>query len=382
MSAAEVDVSILTTGHDVADARLHRLAAVLISEGFSVEVRGLGMPSAGPPGATVRTSDRRSLLRRAVRAVLLPWVARGRVLIVLDPDLIPPALVRRWTARRLGHRAAGQRVVADVHEDYASALLDRAWARGARLVGARLVVAGAVRAASQADVTLVADDHLPPHRPRVRLVLRNLPLLDMLPEPTPFEPAPRAIYIGDVRRSRGLQMMLAVLEACPEWSLDVVGPVAAADRCWLDHWRATSAASHRVAFHDRHPPREAWRVAGGAWAGVCLLEPTPAFVAALPSKVLEYLGCGLAVLTTPLPRAAALVVEAGAGAIVGDVEAAVAILRGWSREPDAVHKYQAAARAWAVENLSRPDQYREFGRLMARLARPEEAQMVTHQHAV
>jgi glycosyltransferase involved in cell wall biosynthesis len=369
MTAAEVDVSILATGHDVADARLHRLAAVLISECLSVEVRGLGTSSAGPPGAIVRTSDRRSLFRRAVRAALLPWVARGRVLIVLDPDLILPALVRRWAARRFGHRAAGQRVVADVHEDYARAVLDRAWARGARLVAARLVIAGAVRAAARADLTLVADDHLPPHRPRVRLVLRNLPLLDMLPDPTPFDSAPRAIYVGDVRRSRGLRMMLAVLEACPEWSLDVVGPVAAADRCWLDHWRATSAASQRVQFHDRRPPREAWQVAVGAWAGLCLLEPTPAFVAALPSKILEYLGCGLAVLTTPLPRAAALVAEAGVGASVGDVEAAVATLRGWSREPDAVRKYQAAARNWAAENLCWADQYREFGRLMAQLAR-------------
>ena len=82
MTAAEVDVSILATGHDVADARLHRLAAVLISECLSVEVRGLGTSSAGPPGAIVRTSDRRSLFRRAVRAALLPWVARGWVLIV------------------------------------------------------------------------------------------------------------------------------------------------------------------------------------------------------------------------------------------------------------------------------------------------------------
>ncbi|NUR30435.1 MAG: hypothetical protein HOV83_32045, partial [Catenulispora sp.] len=39
---AGVDVSIITGGHDVADARLHRLAAALRRAGLAVEVIGLG----------------------------------------------------------------------------------------------------------------------------------------------------------------------------------------------------------------------------------------------------------------------------------------------------------------------------------------------------
>lgn len=369
MTRLPVDVSLLTTGHDVADARLHRLSAVLVGEGLSVEVKGLGLPSAGPPGVSVRATPRRSLLHRALRAVLLPWSARGRVLIVLDPDLVLPALVRRWASRWSG---ADRRVVADVHEDYAKALLDRGWARGLRMVAARVIVSGAVRASASADATLVVDHHLPPYRPRSRLVVRNLPIIDMLPPPASPDAAPRALYIGDVRRSRGLQSMLAVLEACPDWSLDVVGPVAAADRRWLSQWRTASPARDRVRFHGRLPPRDAWQLASGAWVGLCLLEPTPAFVAALPTKVLEYLACGLAVVTTPLPRAAALVVEAGAGAVVADEAAAAATLTGWSERPGQARAHQAAARAWAEENLSRSNHYGEFGRLMARLARTEQ----------
>jgi len=366
----QVDVSVLTTGHDVADARLHRLTAVLVAQGLSVEVDGLGSPSSGPPEVRVRAVPRRSLGHRMLRSMLLPWTARGRVLIVLDPDLVLPALVRRWMSRWSGDR---RRVVADVHEDYMKTLFDRSWAHGISLVAARLVVAGALRASTRADATVVVDDYLPPHRPRSRLVVRNLPIFDMLPPPSQPEPTPRALYVGDVRRSRGLRTMLSVLEACPEWSLDVVGPVAAADRRWLANWRATSPARDRVRFHGRRPPRDAWQLASGAWVGLCLLDPTPAFVAAMPSKILEYLACGLTVVTTPLPRAAALIVEAGAGAVVADVAAATETLRAWTDRPAQIAVHQAAARAWAYENLSQSDSYREFGRMMARLARTEQS---------
>lgn len=373
MNGRGVDVSVLSTGHDVADARLHRLVAVLLDEGLSVEVLGLGAASGGPPGARVRSTPRRSLAQRGLSALLLPWRARGRVLLVLDPDLVLPALVRRLLGRAAGHLSAGRRVVADVHEDYAKTLLDRTWATGLRMLVARSVVGAASSVARFADATLVADDHLPPLRPRFRLVVRNVPLLEMLPPPAPPAPQPRALYVGDVRRSRGLHAMLAVLEACPDWSLDVVGPVALADRRWLAHWRATSTARHRVAFHGRRPPRDAWLLASGAWVGLCLLEPTPAFVAALPSKVLEYLACGLSVLTTPLPRASALLAEAGVGAVADDVDTAAATLRRWSAAPWEVRGHQAAAKEWAAANLSRPDHYGEFGRLMLLLARTESA---------
>lgn len=370
MTRPTFDVSLLTTGHDVADARLHRLVALLLASGLSVEVHGLGSPSDGPPGAEVATRPRRSLGRRSVRAVLLPWAARGRVLIILDPDLALPALVRSRVARRdRPCSVPASRLVVDVHEDYAKLLLDRTWAKGLRMAVARLVVVSASWAAARADLTLVADDHLPPLRARCRAVVPNLPDLDMLPTRTAPDSAPRAVYVGDVRRSRGLQSMLAVLEASPDWSLDVVGPVATADQSWLDRWRATSPARHRVTFHGRRPPRDALQLASRAWVGLCLLEPTPAFVAALPSKIHEYLACGLAVLTTPLARASELVTKAGAGAVVEDADAAAAVLRSWSANPTTVRTHQAAARVWAEANLPGTGMGPDVGAMVARLAR-------------
>lgn len=356
----------------MADGRLHRLVDVLArDEGLAVEVLGLGAAVDGPPQAEVTCHPRWGLTRRAADAVVLPWRSRGQVLLVLDPDLVLPTLLRRFFTRWPWGRCT-RRVVVDVHEDYTKALLDRSWARGVRLALARSLVVASTVGATRADLTVVADDHLRPLHAARRLVVRNVPRRNLLPAPTPSTSDFRAIYVGDVRRSRGLHMMLTVLESCPDWTLDVVGPVAASDRAWLSHWRAMSPARDRVRFHGRRPPREAWQLATGARVGLCLLEPTPAFVAALPTKVLEYLTCGLAVMTTPLQRAADLIGETGAGVVVDDVPAAVAALRGWSRNPGAVIALQGAARRWAKSRSLQPDQYAAFGRAMSELARKEQ----------
>jgi glycosyltransferase involved in cell wall biosynthesis len=360
-----VDVSVLTTGHDVADARLHRLVATLVRRGLSVEVHGLGNAADGPFDATVHTTRRGSLLRRFLRALVLPCRARGHVVVVIDPELALPALLRRVIGRR---SSAGRRLVVDIHEDYLKLLMDRDWATGLRLTAARTVVATAVWASRHADLTVVADQQLPPALAQHRIVVPNLPILDMLPATTDPEPRARAVYIGDVRRSRGLHIMLAALEDSLDWTLDVVGPVAVTDRLWLERWRRSSPARDRVTFHGRRPPKDAWKIAAGAWVGLCLLEPTPAFVTAMPAKIYEYFACGLAVMTTPLPRAATLVSEAGAGVVVRDLDAASTTLEAWGRDPEVVLKLRSAAMSWTQEHLARQEPYRDFGQAVAQLA--------------
>lgn len=365
-----VDLSIVTTAHDVADARLHRLVAVLVRAGLTVEVVGLGQVQSGPEGTSVRVLPRTSLPQRALLSAVAPWRTHGRVLMVLDPDLVLPALVRKVLGRWARSRGASARwVIADVHEDYLLALRDRRWARGPDGVLASGVARLARLAARATDLTVVADDHVPPYRARHRLVLPNAPLIEMLPEPSEREDRPRAIYVGDVRSSRGLSTMLEAMEMCPDWTLDVVGPVAADDRDWLAAWRRTSPARGRVRFHGRRPPREAWELARGAWAGLSLLTATPAFAAAMPTKLLEYLSCGLAVLSSPLPRPAALLSSTGAGVVAESSRQAAAVLQGWSQSPATIDVHRAASRAWVAGRPAQVEEYDRFVRTVQQLVR-------------
>jgi glycosyltransferase involved in cell wall biosynthesis len=349
--ASRPDVSIVTSGHDVADARLHREVAALRRAGLEVEVIGLGDPASGPSGARVRTSPRPGMVGRGLSALVGPWRARGRVILVLDPELVVPARVRGALGRR--------RVIADVHEDYAALLSDRAWARGAKGSVARGLVAASTRAARGADLCVVADQHVPPLVADHRLVVRNLPDPSLLPEPLEPEPEPRAVYVGDVRGTRGLFAMLAALEAAPRWTLDVVGPVAGSDADAVERWRASSPASSRVRWHGRLDPARAWSVAAGAWVGLSLLAPTPAFLDAVPSKLSEYAGSGLAVIVTDLPRQRAWIEAAGSGAVVptgSDTEVGAtvaAVLEAWADDSEQVRH----ARAQAASVRAEPNDY-------------------------
>src|SRR6478609_8301864 len=97
---AQVDVSIVTSGHDVADARIHRLVEALSDVGLRLEVLGLGDAAAAPPGARARVANRRTSVARAGVALRQAWRARGAVLLALDPDsLLAVLLVGRLRRR-------------------------------------------------------------------------------------------------------------------------------------------------------------------------------------------------------------------------------------------------------------------------------------------
>ena len=84
------DVSVITSAHNVADARLHRLAAALVRHGFTVEVISLGKSEDAPLGVTFRSAlGGNGFGYRILRDLLLPLRTTGKVVVVLAPDLLP-----------------------------------------------------------------------------------------------------------------------------------------------------------------------------------------------------------------------------------------------------------------------------------------------------
>jgi glycosyltransferase involved in cell wall biosynthesis len=350
---------VLSGAHDVADARLHRMVAGLTRRGLSVEVLALGKADDAPAGlAGLDTHRRGGLRKRLSDAVRMPWRARGDVLLVLAPDMVATAM--------LFCLLRGRRLAVDLYEDYVKVVHDRPLGRGQR-VAATMFMRLAVRLAARAAITSVADDHVPPRQARHRLVVRNYPDPQMLPAPSPREPDPRAVYIGDVRRTRGLHMMLAALELAPEWSLDVVGPVSPADRAWLDGWLVRSDAAHRVRFHGRQPPAVAWQKAVGAHVGLSLLADTPAFRDAVPSKLYEYFAVGLPVLATPLPRVARILAQSGGGVTVSTPAEAAEVLRQWAETPEELKRYADGGTEWVGRVLARSAPYDDLASAISQL---------------
>lgn len=359
MKPARADVTIVSSGHDVADARLHKITGALLRRGLSVDVRGLGDAAAGPSGTRVRTRTRGGLAGRAWRALTLPWQAGGAVLFVVDPDLVPMATVAAKVRRR--------QLVVDVHEDYRRLLSDRSWAHGVTGTLAAGLVRLSNRLAARADLCVVADEHIPPRSARRRIVVENMPDPELLPAPADRDPTPRAIYIGDLRASRGLFDMLDAVAAAPGWHLDLIGPVSASDQDEL-HRRleADPELTARVTLPGRRPPEESWRCAVGAWTGLVFLRETPAFREAMPTKLYEYLATGLPVLTTRLPRQVEMVERTGAGLVVDGVDDAAAVLRRWADDPGELDAYREKAIAWSEAHF-KDSPYDRLAEAVARL---------------
>jgi len=277
-------------------------------------------------------------MRRASDALRLAWQARGRVLVSLDPDSALGCAIRRAV---LGPKRL--KWVAEIHEDYEALLEDRAWATGLAGAVGRAVARAGEKVAARADLTVVADEALALQAPR-RLVVRNLPDLTMLPQPVAREAKPRALYVGDLTASRGLFTMLQATQAAPNWRLDLVGRLNPDDQPAVEALLASAPdLASRVTLHGMMPPRQAWKLAAGAWVGLSLLEITRASRQAMPSKIFEYLVCGLPVLTSPLPRPARLIETSGAGAVVDQAAEAAQVLERWSSQPRALAEAAAAA---------------------------------------
>ena len=344
-------VAILTSADDVTDARLHRLSNALLKGGFHVEVRALGEIKNAPAGVTFfRAPGKKNFAGRLLRDFLLPLSTSADIWIVVAPDLLPPA----WLFAKI----RGKKIVADVHEDYVQLLKDRAWAKGFVGMSAKFVARLATKLAASSDMTSVADAQVPPFNAKKRIVVRNLPDTSLLTVSENLSSIPTAIYIGDVRKSRGIFTILESAEKAHGWRFEIVGNIAPLDLDAIENWKATSPAASRVTFHGRLAPKDSWKFAKDAWVGLTLLESTPAFIEAVPSKLYEYMSAGLATISTPLPRCIELVEKSQGGEIAASSSAVAEILDHWQSHPDEIRAIRSQAKMWADSNL---DSEREYG---------------------
>ena len=393
----KIDISIISSGANLADARLHRLTRALLRAGLSVEIFAPGLAKDAPqifnsgqqlvickPWLTP-TWKSTGLIARYYRSRIFVLRSRGRVLYSISPEAIAPTFGYSKLLRK--------KFAADLFEDYLQLLKDRAWtSKFFGTVGwiAKSDTKSAVWFAKRADLTTVADIQVPPFVARNRLVVRNLPDLSMLTMSGVRDTTPRAIYIGDLRESRGLRAMLQVAEIAQNWEFDFIGGVAPADQLFVDQWlqtqsargnaaeansldtnssRINSLASSRIRFHGKLAPIDSWKFAKGAWVGLALLESTPAFIEAVPSKLYEYMSAGLASISSPLPRCIEIIEQSKSGTIASNPKEVAAQLKYWEENPTEIDLIRNQASRWAKEHLDSDQEYATFASEMVKLTR-------------
>jgi glycosyltransferase involved in cell wall biosynthesis len=132
-------------------------------------------------------------------------------------------------------------------------------------------------------------------------------------------------YVGALGELRGLPQMLAIAEkvgASTDANLILAGPASAEQQ--LKH---PALRNHpRVQWRGPQNREQVAALLGGVKIGLCLLHPTPAYVEALPTKVLEYMACGAVVVASDFPYWRELFGDAAVYVDPFDTSAAAAVI--------------------------------------------------------
>jgi glycosyltransferase involved in cell wall biosynthesis len=348
-----VRVLVVTTVHVPLDARIHhrqirslRAAGCEVTYAAPWTATGAN-PAAVAPGTVVRdlpraVGRRRWLALRAARRLVAAEGPRHDLVLLHDPELVLAVVGRR---RRLPP------IVLDVHEDLVGSLPDRSWVpRPARGVAARLG-ARLERWAEDHLALLLAEEGYRQRFAAPHPVVPNLPWLP--PEPSAPGTHRRVVYVGRLSRGRGAAELTVIGRRLRERDgpvLELAGPADA------DVEPALRAAHARgdLRWHGFQPNERAMALVAGSVAGLSLLHDLPNYRSSMPTKVVEYLAHGVPAITTPLPRAAALVRGADAGIVVpqDDVDAVVAAIEQLDGDPSLRARFGANGRRHVAASAS------------------------------
>lgn len=290
-----VRVLVCTVVHHTTDARIFRreIGALLAA---GIEVDAIAPWSASDVADThyrrfaiPRAVGRRRFgALRAARARVSALAVDAQVLIIHDPELL---LALPW--REL--RRLDVRVVWDVHEDLAASLANKAYlplpARRVLVPMVHLVERWAERRAT----LLLAETSYQQRFSRQHEIVHNLPLV---PSALPVgERKRQAIYVGSITKARGLDEMLAMAPVLAEHDivLRLIGEAPSAED------RQHIAATANVVWNGAVANAEAMREVEESMVGLALLHDLPNYRHSMPTKILEYMASGAAVVATPLP---------------------------------------------------------------------------------
>ena len=337
--------ALLDAGHDVTYIAPHLESAAPVRD--ADEGQGQGQADSERARGSLRrvtipraSGRRRAGALRAAKAAMAEQAAGADLLLVHDPELL---LVLPSKDKR-------PPTVWDVHEDTVAALTTKAWLPE----WLRPVAAGGVKKAerlAERNLHLILAEH--GYNARFAGEHPVVPNTTYVPETAAPPSGPRrVIYVGWISPDRGSAEMVELGRLLKPHGITVelIGQADAAARAHIE------AGGDAVHWHGFVPNADALRLVEGALAGLSLLRDEENFRHSMPTKVAEYMGRGVPVVTTPLPLAVELVEAAQGGFTVpfNDPQAAADAVLKLDADPDLRVKMGLRAHEYALRNLAWP----------------------------
>lgn len=285
----------ITTVHPVFDVRIfHKECVSLINAGFKIcliaryhhDMTLQGIDIVALPECHARGLGR---IINGIRAFRKAILARAHIYHLHDPELLFIGILLKLIT--------GSKIIYDVHEDVKKHGMGKSWRKNIF----RILIAYGLRIVEMSvapfiDTAVIAVPSLSPFYQK-RILVRNYPItskLSMRRKSFTKAEKPNLIYIGLVRKKRGLFEMLSAVkilkESYPLVLLQLVGsfiPRELENECQRflnkNHLKENVEITGRVSFEEGQN-----RIAHSD-IGVCLLHPDPNYLDALPTKMFEYM---------------------------------------------------------------------------------------------
>jgi glycosyltransferase involved in cell wall biosynthesis len=310
----------LTSAHAPFDVRIfHKECRSLARAGYEVIEIGNFEFNGTVDGVTIRGLNRRcGRLQRST--VSLVHIAReatraaGDLYHLHDPELLLVGLLLR---------AAGRRVIYDIHEDLPRDVLVKEYVPKPVRKPLMWIVEPVENAAAQrmsgliAATPAIANRFYKIHSNTV--VVNNYAVLDEFAPAAGWEWKNRdssVAFIGGISEERGIREMLAAMDLLPRTlgaKLELAGWFCVEE---LKTDLAARSSWQHVNWHGRLDRLGLASLLDRVQVGLVILHPDKSFVTSHPTKLFEYMAAGIPVIASDFPVWRSIIQETGCGILV------------------------------------------------------------------
>lgn len=296
----------LATGHRATDPRINKEAQTLAEAGRRVTVvlpheESFSIDGVRIEGVRLPVDGRDRLLRTTGEVV-----RRALQVASNDPNTVFHIHESELLLHGLRLASSTHRVVYDAHEDSPRQALHQEWVpRMARRPYSWSLSALEALGGRWFEGIIAAVPQIANRYPEQKTALiRNYPRLsDVLgsggEEYSRREP--RTLYVGSISEARGLREMMSAMAQVPVEigaRLHLVGDVHPSN---LRDEAASWEGADQTIFHGYQQRSEVAVQLEQARIGMVVLQPTPQYLRAYPTKLFEYMGAGLPVIASDFP---------------------------------------------------------------------------------
>lgn len=230
-----------------------------------------------------------------------------------DPELLPVG----WLLKRFG----GRRVIYDCHEYYAEAMASRRWIPHIFRPLARIVfeVLESRIASSLSAVVVVTDGLLLSFEEAT--LLYNFPVKESFVTSTSAVRNKRQlIYVGQLSRPRGIFMLVETMRLLKKYEdveLFLLGRFdSESTKNEVQSLVADADLSGRFHFLGQIPYPELQSYLLRATVGLVPLQPVSQYSKVIPTKMFEYMACGLPIVASDMPLVRHFIGDLNCGILV------------------------------------------------------------------